>query len=129
MLIKFLSTTIHNFHEINSRNPYRSIEQYNIYILGKLRASKSIRTAKKAPNIPATSVDLTRPHPTSPVLTRPLHKPLKIMDVGLLTYIFRKSVSRRFSWCNFQRLTPSGRRAMKETVLCPIMGPYFQPLI
>ena len=38
---------------------------------------------------------------------------IKIMDLGLLTYISRKSVSRRFSWCNSQLLTPSGRRAMK----------------
>ena len=38
------------------------------------------------------------------------------MDLGLLNYISRKSVSRRFSWCNSQLLTPSGRRAMKEKV-------------
>ena len=59
----------------------------------------------------STSIDL---HPTSP---RPLHKPFKIKDLGLLNHMARKSVSRRCSWCNSQLLTPSGRRAMKETVL------------
>ena len=66
--------------------------------------------------LPRLSVDFSRPHPASP---RPLHKPFKIKDLGLLTYISRKSVSRRFSWCNYQLLTPSGRRAMKETVFVP----------
>ena len=104
---------IHNFNKIGSRNPYRSIEHEQIYSLGKVRASKSIRTTKTSPKY---SRDFCRPHPTSP---RPLHKPFKMMDLGLLTYIFRKSVSRRFSWCNSQLLTPSGRRAMKETVFVP----------
>ena len=62
------------------------------------------------------SLDLNRPQPTSP---GPLHLPFKIKDLGLLTYISRKSVSRRFSRCNSQLLTPSGRRAMKETMFIP----------
>ena len=33
--------------------------------------------------------------------------------------MFRKTVSRRFSWCNSQIVTPSRRRAMKETVFVP----------
>ena len=109
----FLGQEIHNFNNIGSPNPYRSIEHEQIYNLGKVRASKSIRTTKTAPNTLATSVDLDRPQSTSP---RPLHKPFRIKDLVLLTYIFRKSVSWRFSWCNSQLLTPSGRRAMKETV-------------
>ena len=71
---------------------------------------------KYAPNAPAT---FSRPRPTSPDLTRTLHLSFKIKDLGSLTYISRKSVSRRFSWCNSQLLTPSGRRAMKETVFIP----------
>ena len=62
------------------------------------------------------SVDLNRPQPTSP---GPLHLPAKIKDLGLLTHTARKSVSRRFLWCNSQLLTPSGRRAMKETMFIP----------
>ena len=68
------------------------------------------------PNTLATSVDLDRPQSTS---DGTLHKPAFFKDLGLLTNIFGKSVSRRFSWCNSQLLTPSGRRAMKETVFVP----------
>ena len=47
------------------------------------------------------------------------------MDLGLLTYISKKSASRRFSWCNSQLLTPSGRRAMKDTVFIPSLARHF----
>ena len=47
-------------------------------------------------------------------------KPSQIMDLSLLTYIFGKSAKRRFSWCNSQRLSPSGRRDMSETVFGPL---------
>ena len=71
---------------------------------------------KKAPNTLAISVDLDRLQSTS---DGNLHKPFKIKDLGLLTYISRKSASRRFSWCNSQLLTTSGSRAMKETLFVP----------
>ena len=109
----FLDQQIHNFNKIGSRNPYRSIEHETIYNSGNVRASKSIRMSRTCPK---HSRDFSRPYPTSP---GPLHKPFKIKDLGLLTYISRKSASRRFSWCNSQLLTPSGRRAMKETVFVP----------
>ena len=64
---------------------------------------------RKLSQIWSTSIDL---HPS-------LHKPFKIKDLSLLTHLAWKSVSRRFSWCNSQLLTPSGRRAMKETVFLP----------
>ena len=68
---------INMFYKISYRNPYRSIEHEQIYILGRVRASKSIRTSKKAPNTPTTSVDLSRPRSTSVDLSRPRVKPFK----------------------------------------------------
>ena len=47
---------------------------------------------KHAPNTLTISVDLTRP----------LHEPFKIEDLGLLTHIFKESVTWQFLWCNSQ---------------------------
>ena len=56
-----LGQQIHNCHGISPRDPYRSIVHKQIYILGKVRASKSIRTTKKAPDPLAISVRLAYP--------------------------------------------------------------------
>ena len=56
-------------------------------------------------------------HPGTTLNTNPKFiKSIEFKDLSPGTHLTRKSVSRRFSWCNSQLLTPSGRRAMKETV-------------
>ena len=101
---------IHYLNKIGSRNQYRSIEHKKISILTK---SQLPNPSGRPTNAPKTFPKIRRPQPTSP---RPLHLPFKIKDLGLLTYISRKSASRRFLWCNSQLLTPSGRRDMSDTV-------------
>ena len=58
-----------------------------ISILSKSELPNPSGRPTNAPNTLAISVDLDRPHPTSP---GPLNKPFKIKDLGLLTYISRK---------------------------------------
>ena len=118
MFLSFLIIFLffHDLNKIGSRNQYKSIEHKKISILTKSQLPNPSGRPKNAPKTFQKSVDLNRPQPTSP---RPLHKPSKIRDLGLLTYISRKSVSRRCSRCNSQNLTPSGRRVMKETVFIP----------
>ena len=82
---------------------YKSIEHKQIYTLAKSELPNPSGRPKNGPNTLAISVDLDRPQSTS---DGTLHKPFKIKDLGILTYISRKSASRRFSWCNSQLLTP-----------------------
>ena len=65
--------------------------------------------------------DLDRPRSTSADLRQGPQKQSKIKDLGLLTYIFGKSATRRLSWCNSQFFSPSGRRDMSETMI-PLTG-------
>ena len=108
----FLGQQIHNFNKFGSRNPYRSMGHKKMSILAKSELPNPSGRPKNAPNTFAISVDLDRPQPTS---DRTRHKPFKSNELGLLTYISRKSASRRFSWCNSQLLFPSGRRDMSES--------------
>ena len=72
---------------------------------------------KNAPNTLSISIDLTRP----------LHEPFKIKELGLLTHIFKESATRRFLWCNSQPLTPSGRRDMSQTMFLPTGRIWLEP--
>ena len=115
----FPGPKINFFYKIGSRNEYRSIEHKNISVLTTSELPNPSGRPKKAPNTFAISVDLGRLQSTS---AGPLHKQFKIKYLGLLTYVSAKSLSRRFSLCNSQRPTPSGRRAMKETVFVPYLA-------
>ena len=65
---------------------------------------------------------LSRPRSTTIDLRQNPQTPSNITDLSLLTYILGKSAKRRFSWCNSQLLSPSGRRDMNETVFPPTSG-------
>ena len=72
------------------------LEHWQKYMLVKFLASGSFLALRNGQTILSTLADL---HPS-------IHKPVKIKELGLLTNIFVKSASRRFSWCNSQLLIP-----------------------
>ena len=94
---------------IRSQGPCESIDHLKISILTKSQPPTPKLRPKNVPNTLSILVNLTRP----------LHEPFKIKELGLLTHIFRESATRRFLWCNSQLLTSLGRRDMSETVFLP----------
>ena len=108
---------IDNFEGFGSQDPYGSIEHVKISIPTKSQPPTPKLRPKNAPNTLSISVNLTRP----------LHEPFKIKDLGLLTHIFRESATRRFLWCNSQLLTPSGRRDMSQTMFLPTGRIWLEP--
>ena len=97
---------INNFEGSTSQHPYGSIEHVKISILTKSQPPTPKLRPENAQNTISILVNLTRP----------LHEPFNIKELGLLTHIFGESATRRFLWCNSQLLTPSGRRDMSQTV-------------
>ena len=83
----FLNQTIHNFNKINSRNPYRSIEQEKSTIWAKSELPNPSGRPKNAQNTFATPVDLPRSSPK-------FIKSIKLKDLSPGTHLTRKSVQR-----------------------------------
>ena len=98
-----------NFDGFCSLDPYETLEHVKISILTKSQPPSPQLRPENAPNTLSISINLNRS----------LHEPFKIKELGLLTYIFRKSASRRFLWCSSHPLTPSGRRDMSQTLFLP----------
>ena len=67
---------------------YESIEHVEISILTKSQPQTPKLRPENAQNTASISVDLTRP----------LHEPFKIKDLGLLTHIFRERAQRGDSY-------------------------------
>ena len=94
----FLGPQLHSFYKISSRSPHGQIELKQISILTKSQLPTPSLRPKNVPKTTANLVDLSRPPPI------PFITPKKIKELNLLTYIFVKSATRRFLWCNSQLL-------------------------
>ena len=85
-----------HFHGIEHENPAFWCDSELLQASGRREMAQTLSRP------PSPSIDLSRPRFKSD------ENRIACWILGILTHIFGKSVSRRFSWCNSQLLTPSG---------------------
>ena len=95
----FRCSKIHIFYKSSPPNPYGQVRHQKISILAKSQPPNPKLRPKNAQN--------TFQNPSTSHLT--LHLPFKIKELGLLTFIFVRSATRRFLWCNSHLLIPKLR--------------------
>ena len=95
----FRGSKIHYFNKTSPPNPYGQVRHQKISILAKSQPP----TPKLRPqNTPNTFQNPSTSHQT-------LHSPFKIKELGLPTFNFVQSATRRFLWCNSHLLIPKLR--------------------